>query len=153
MQRIVRDLPETMLEFAPETHVLSLGAEKSEADMRTVAADIQQYLQIAESAKTEPEIEDAVEGKTGVKRKALRLLVGAGKVRREGTGRRGDPFRYSFSFSCSPDTSGTREQETEKGPEASKNTGDILVPGCSRDSMLVPAPGEQANRPIEEGEL
>lgn len=66
VQRIVQDLPETVLEFAPETHALSLGAEKAEADVQSVAAGILEYLQSADGAKTEPEIGEAVEGKTSL---------------------------------------------------------------------------------------
>jgi hypothetical protein len=54
-----------------------------------------EYLQTVEDAKTEPEIEEIVEGKTGAKRKALRLLFEAGKIGRDGSGRRGDPYRRS----------------------------------------------------------
>jgi hypothetical protein len=153
VQRIGHDLPETVLEFDADARTLSLGAEKSEADARVVAAGILQYLQTVEDAKTEPEIGEAVEGKTGVKRRALRVLVEARKVDREGAGKRGDPFKYRFSFSCSPDIPGTREQETETGSDTRINTGDILVPGSSPVSILVPSSGRQGNRPIEEGEL
>ena len=57
---------EKVLEFATGTHTLSLGAEKAEADVQTVAAGILQYLRGMDGAKTEPEIGEAVEGKTGV---------------------------------------------------------------------------------------
>jgi hypothetical protein len=150
VQRIGQDLPETVLEFATGTHTLSLGAEKAEADAQTVAAGILEYLQGVDSAKTEPEIGEAVEGKTGVKRKALRLLVEARKIDREGAGRRGDPFRYRFSFSCSPDIPGTREQETEKANEPRINTGDNLVPSSSPTSFLVPGQDEQAGADVLE---
>jgi putative DNA primase/helicase len=103
VQRIAQDLPETVLEFDSETHTLALGVEKFEAVLQTVAAEIEEYLKVADTAKIEPEIVEAVEGKTGIKRKALRQLVEAGRVCREGSGKRGDPFRYQFSFSCSLD--------------------------------------------------
>jgi len=144
VQRIGQDLPETVLEFTPETHTLSLGAEKADADVQSVAGAILEYLQCTDGAKTEPEIGEAVEGKTGVKRNALRLLVDARKVDREGAGRRGDPFRYRFLFSCSPYIPGTREQETEKGPETRINTSDILVPGIATDAGNSGVSGEQA---------
>jgi hypothetical protein len=152
VQRVGRDLPETVLQFDPESHALSLGPAKSEAEAQTLSEAILEYLKGAEDPKTEPEIGDSVEGKTLLKRKALRLLVEARKVGREGSGRRGDPFRYRFSFSCSPDIVGTREQETEKGPETSINTGDILVPDSPSNSILVPASRKQEET-FEEGEL
>jgi hypothetical protein len=144
VQRIAQDLSETVLEFDPETHSLSLGATKADADVQCVANGILEYLQSVDGTKTEPEIGEAVEGKTSTKRKALRVLKEAGKIDREGAGRRGDPFRYRFSFPCSPDIPGTREQETEKGPEPRINTGDILVPSSSSDSFLVPSKDGQA---------
>ena len=152
VQRIGQDLPETVLQFDQESHLLSLGPAKSEAEAQTLSEAILEYLKGAEDPKTEPEIGDSVEGKTLLKRKALRLLVEARKVGREGSGRRGDPFRYRFSFSCSPDIVGTREQETEKGPETSINTGDILVPDSPSNSILVPASRKQEET-FEEGEL
>lgn len=150
VQRIGKDLAETVLEFAAETHTLSLGAEKAEADVQSVAAAILEYLQGVDAAKTEPEIGEAVEGKTGVKRKALRLLVEACKIDREGAGRRGDPFRYRFSFSCSPGIAGTREQETEKRPEARVNAGDNLVPGSFSTSIPVPGKDGEVNADVLE---
>ena len=71
-----------------------------------------------EDAKTELEIGEHVEGKTGAKRKALRALVEQGRVTREGIGRKGDPFTYKCSFPRSPHIAGTREQESEKRPPA-----------------------------------
>jgi hypothetical protein len=139
VQRIGQELAETVLEFDSVTRTLSLGAEKAEADVQTVAAAILEYLQTVDGTKTEPEIGEVIEGKTGAKRKALRLLVETGKVAREGSGKRGDPFRYRFSFSCSPDIPGTREQETEKGLETRVNTSGILVPDRSQESFVVPA--------------
>lgn len=150
VQRIGKDLPETVLEFAIETHTLSLGAEKAEAEVQSVAAAILEYLQGVDAAKTEPEIGDAVEGKTGVKRKALRLLVEARKIDREGVGRRGDPFRYRFSFSCSLDIPETREQETEKWPETRVNALDNLVPSPLSTSIPVPDKNGEARADVLE---
>jgi 5S rRNA maturation endonuclease (ribonuclease M5) len=151
-QRYGVDWPETVLEFDPDPRSLSLGAEKSEAETGRISQQILDYLRGSEQERTREEIEAQVEGKTGPTRKALRLLVEEGKIVREGTGRRGDPFRYSFLFPCSPYIAGTREQETVKCPEPRINTGDILVPKPSPDSILVPAPRERHKR-FEEGEL
>jgi hypothetical protein len=43
---------------------------------------------------TEPEINQAVEGKTTYKRTALRDLVKQHRITRTGSGTRGDPYRY-----------------------------------------------------------
>ena len=56
-------------------------------------------------------------------------FVDVGKVSREGVGKRGDPYRYRFSFSCSHDIAGTREQEMPNRAHQSRiNTAFILVP-------------------------
>jgi hypothetical protein len=141
-QRYGSDWPETVLEFDADSRSLSLGTEKAQADVQALAGAILDYLKSVGESKTEPEIGESVEGKTGPKRKALRRLTEDGKIVREGTGRRGDAFRYRFSFPCSTYIPGTREQETEKGPEPRINTGDILVPAS-------PEP----KKPLEEGEL
>jgi hypothetical protein len=104
----------------PQVSVLCpLGVAKIEAVVQTIAAEIEEYLKVAENLKIEPEIMEAEEGKTGIKRKALRQLVETGRAHREGSGKRGDPFKYRFSFSCSLDIPpGTRKQDTEMVAQA-----------------------------------
>jgi putative DNA primase/helicase len=139
VQRIGQDMPETILQF--DLDVLSLGAEKSEAEVRSFSIMILEYLRSAEEeAKTREEIEAQVEGDTGPKRKALRHLVEKGKVKREGTGRRGAPFRYRCLFACLQDTEKTTKQETEKEHKTRINTGDTLVCNSLPDSNRVPGP-------------
>jgi hypothetical protein len=137
-QRYGTDLPEAVLLFDAEHRSLELGAERSEADVRAVSEEILRFLESATEPKTEPEIADAVEGKTGVVRRALRGLVADERVSREGGGKRGDPYRYQFSFSCSHYSVGTREQETQKPHGTRINTGAILVPALEPESFLVP---------------
>jgi hypothetical protein len=143
VQRIGQDMPEIVLQFDTESRILSLGPQKAQADVQAIAEAILEYLKGTNEPKTESEIEAAVEGKTGIKRKALRAIVGQGKITREGVGRRGDPFKYQFSFSCSPYIPGTREQETQNGPESLINTGDILVPDISSEPHKEADSGEQ----------
>ena len=146
------DWPETVLEFDPDTRALSLGAEKSEADVQMVAAGILEWLKGVEGMRTEPEIEESVAGRTGVKRKALRALVEQGKVVRDGSGKKGDPFKYKCSFSCSPIYVGTREQESKNEAQDLENAEQILVPATSSDPMT-PAESGKREKPFEEGEL
>lgn len=138
VQRVGEDMAETVLEFDGDTKRLSLGAAKTEVDIRLIEAGILDYLQTAGDTKTEPEIAEHVEGKTGLKRKALRALVEQGKLIRGGTGKKGDPFTYKCSFPCSQDIAGTREQESEKPDQTHINTGAILVPDNSEPPILVP---------------
>jgi AAA domain len=150
VQRIGQDMPETVLQFDIESHSLSLGVQKAQADVQAIAEAILEYLKNANEPKTESEIEESVEGKTGIKRKALRELVGQGQIMREGVGRKGNPFKYQFSFSCPPYIPGTREQESQNGIETRINIGDILVPGLSSDPPDSAKSGEQA---FMEGDL
>jgi putative DNA primase/helicase len=144
VQRIGQDMPETVLQFDIESRSLALGAQKAQADVQAIAEAILKYLKTANEPKTEFEIDEAVEGKTGIKRKALRVLVGQEKITREGGGRKGNPFKYQFSFSCSPYIPGTREQESQNGVETRINIGDIPVPGVSSEPLNGAESEEQA---------
>jgi len=146
--RIGKDIPETLLQMDATTKLLDLGAEKSVAEAETLAKQIVEFLGAAEEPKTRPEIEDAVEGRTGRKRQVLQRLVKDGKVIREGAGSKGDPFKYGILVPCSHIYTGTTEQEIEKRPDTRINTADILVPDSSSDSILVPV-----EKQFEEGEL
>lgn len=144
VQRIGQDIPETVLQFDIESRSLSLGEEKTTADLQAFGEAILEILRGTDEPKTENEIDGAVERKTGQKRKALRALVTQGKISREGGGRKGDPYRYRFSFPCSPYIPGTREQETEKWHDTRINTDDILVPDGVADPQGGDDSGEQA---------
>jgi len=100
VQRIGEDLPETILQFDAATKRLSLGGSREGCEAANMAEAIVAALdgKTATEALTEPEIGDAVEGKTTLKRKALRDLTRQGKIVRLGTGKRGDPFRYASCF-------------------------------------------------------
>jgi hypothetical protein len=136
-QRIGQDMPETILSFDAETLSFSLGGTRADEDRDAVAREIAEYLKSSEGEKVEDEICGAVEGTTGVKRKALRSLVVGGVVLRAGTGKRGDPFKYSISRS--QDIPGTSKRETEDGPETRVNIDRKLVRENSEEPFLVPA--------------
>jgi len=100
VQRIGPELAETVLTFDPKRRTIGLGYERSQVDALAVAEEILRFLESVADGKTEPEITEEVEGNTGTIRQALRQLVKQGRVTREGAGKRGDPYRYSFLFSC-----------------------------------------------------
>jgi hypothetical protein len=128
VQRIGADMPETVLSFDPEARQLSIAGTRSDADREEVEGEIVEYLKAA-GERSEPEIVEHVEGATAIKRKALRSLVEKGLVQRAGTGRKGEPYKYSFA--CSEDISRTRKQESGKRPPPYINTGEMLVRGNS----------------------
>ncbi len=96
IQRYGEDLPETTLCFDMDCRTVTLGKSKLDEDMEGVKKTIFDYLS---SHKAEPimeaVIESEVEGRTGLKAKALRELVASGTVIRHGKGAKGDPFKYS----------------------------------------------------------
>ena len=100
VQRIGTDLPETVLRFDPATRLLSLGGLREGFEVADVGEAILRAL--ADKSMTEPEIDDAIEGKTTVKRRALRELTGNGRVVRSGNGKRGEPYRYEKASSPVP---------------------------------------------------
>ena len=74
----------------------------------------------------EPDITDNVEARTTLIRSALRSLVAAGKVKRQGSGKKGEPFRYGL-FSCSRHTQGTRKEESGEVGNASAQPGELTT--------------------------
>lgn len=127
-QRYGDDLSETVLNFEPERRAVSLGPERSEAEIERTSEAILDFLRLASEPKTEPDIDAAIEGRNAVKRAALRQLVTAGKINRQGSGRRGSPYTYEFPDSCPPEISGTRVQETRKTDEHPIDSKETLVP-------------------------
>jgi hypothetical protein len=109
VQRIGTDIPETVLSFDPETHELSVVGTCAEADSDAIAHQMVDYLQSSEEEKTEPEIFESTEGANAAKRKALRLAVDRGWIRRTGAGKRGAPFKYSYSRTDSIERTSVRE--------------------------------------------
>jgi putative DNA primase/helicase len=137
-QRTGQDMAETVMQFDPQAKRLSIGGTREQAETDTLSEEIAEFLRSTAESRTEPDITEAVEGKTKFVRRALRRLVEQGRVSREGGGKRGDPYRYQFSFSCSHYNAGTREQETENTPDARINTERNLVPTSERKAFLVP---------------
>jgi putative DNA primase/helicase len=105
-QRYGEDLPETVLEFDTTRRSMSLGPPKEEAEARRVGDAILQFLATCKTRKTEPQIDAVVEGRTGVKRAALRSLVAERKVLRSRGGSSYDPYMYEF-----PGTKQTLEED------------------------------------------
>jgi len=136
VQRLGEWMPETVLQFDSESRRLSVGGTRFEAERQECEEAIIEFLKAAGEGKTEPEIDEQVDGKTTLKRKALRAGFEKGRVTREGSGKKGDPYKYSFP--CSNHIVGTREQESEKAAQARMDTGGILVPENAQKTILVP---------------
>ncbi|MFC1929971.1 AAA family ATPase [Chloroflexota bacterium] len=93
IQRYGLDIPRTLLTFDPETGVIDTAGTVDELDMQRLSDEVLQTLEAGEL--TEKEIRDAIGGNKGLAGKALRKLLAENEVTREGSGRRGDPFKYT----------------------------------------------------------
>jgi DNA primase len=101
IQRYGEDLSETVLLFNSETKTLSLGGSKEEEEERRIADMIVEFLQVKHAPAEEREIHAEVEGRTAIKKRALRRLIEEGKVYRQERfpgkkGTRGNPFMYAL---------------------------------------------------------
>jgi putative DNA primase/helicase len=150
IQRVGADLPETVLSFEPETHRLTLGGTRFEADRRECEVAILDFLGDIRQPQTQAQIRDGVQGKTAAIRGALTELVRSSRVTRDGDGTKGKPFLYAFENSGSQHITGTREPESQNRDETRINASDILVPQKSQESILVPDDGEQPSTDVLE---
>ncbi len=128
IQRYGDDMEETTLEWDSERKMVSLGKSREEEDLQAMEEMILQLLQGQEDPLTEAVVDEAVEGRTTLKRKALRSLVSKEKVQRTGKGGKNDPFKYSCSLVPEIYT-GTTKQESENDDKPN-NYADY---SCSQD--------------------
>ena len=96
MQRYGDDMERTLLQLDPETHLLSAAGTAAEADERRAIAAIIDCIRAAGGSVTRDMILDAVGGRSAVVLKALGVLVERKAVRREGTGKKGDPYFFTL---------------------------------------------------------
>jgi hypothetical protein len=138
VQRVPEDMPETVLEFCPETRRLSIAGDRAEIDRRACESRIIEFLMDASEPQTQAQIRDAVEGQTRIIRAALTALADAAKVKKLGDGTKGKPFLYEFPNSGSYNIAGTSKPESEKVLQARVDVSEILVPENSNGSIPVP---------------
>lgn len=153
-QRIGDDLDETILALDKSTQRVQLGVTRHEAEQAAVASAIVALLTTAPDL-TESEVAAQVEGRTKVKRAALRKLVAEERVGRTGAGKRSDPFRYRLGNSCSLVPNHIREQENGN-PETAVSGSDSSTYSRSRktrNSRDSEESREQAIDPVEELKL
>lgn len=93
-QRYGPDLPETVLTMDPDTRMVTAGPLRREADEADAKTAILAFLADQTAPASEQTILDGTEGDTGIRRRALRALVAAGKVERTGAGKKGDAYHY-----------------------------------------------------------
>lgn len=97
-QRYGVDMEPTVLTFDPDTKRTELGEIKQQDDVQGIKDEIIAFLQSESESSTEKTITENTEGRTKLKRKALRDLVVEGLVARTDSGKKGDPYHYSCSL-------------------------------------------------------
>ncbi len=122
-QRYGDNLPSSLLIFDEESRITTLGGTKEEDDLQRVTGEILSFFWSQAEPCTEKAVEEAIEGKTTLKRKALRDLLARGSVYRTGAGVRNDAYLYSCSLV--PDIyAGREKQETGTKDNAQISTGE-----------------------------
>lgn len=125
IQRYGDDLPETVVCFNKASRSFALGGTKAEANEARVGAAILAALAGHRAAVGEEVLLADVEGKTGLKRTALRELVKSRSVARYGEGRKGKPFLYALP--------GTPEVAIEEPDLQAEVDSRFLVPPTHRE--------------------
>jgi putative DNA primase/helicase len=112
IQRYGQDIERLALEFEPETGLTQAAGTIAELELKQTAAAICEIL--GDSELTEADIREKTGGNTGLVGKALRWLCTEGHVKRNGSGKRGDPYVYilvsRFSYI------GKREKQVNEKP-------------------------------------
>ena len=85
-----------MLRLNPQTGRIEPDGTKKEFDTNATGEEILAFLKGQAESMTENEIKAAVGGNTGLIQVALRMLVDQQAIDREGAGKRGKPYRYTF---------------------------------------------------------
>ena len=98
VNRYGQDLPETFVSMDPETGWVTLGTTKSEAATKCIEDAILDFVMGSEDAPSHKDILESSEitGARNTKQRCIVALVDAGRLRRDGDGNRGSPFRYSL---------------------------------------------------------
>jgi len=97
INRYGTDLEESVLEWDEDSRAISLGGTKKDSEVNRFREEIVEFLKKQEEPVRRELIEESIEGRTGLKREALKILVQAEAVTRAGKGGKGDPFTYSYS--------------------------------------------------------
>ena len=94
MQRYGEDLPRTVLAFDVVTGLTGPGGSLEDVEVAECGKAILELL--IDHEMTEKEIKEGItDHKGGTVSKSLRLLCHEGKIRRQGLGKKGDPYLYA----------------------------------------------------------
>jgi RecA-family ATPase len=134
IQRYGEDMEELTLSLEEDTRIVRVGATKKAADEESMMGSIVDYLKTQAAPVEEKEIQEAVEGRKGVKVKALRRLVDGKQVSRSGAGKKADPYLYRYTFQDSSFLVPPICREPEN--QNPKNDASLQEPGTNAGSGL-----------------
>jgi hypothetical protein len=129
-------MPETILMYDPLTRLQSVGLTRTEETRHELEEEMITYIKQG-GEKLEPDIMASVEGQQATKSRVLRSLIEEGIIQRDGKGRKGDPFKYSYA-STEP-IARTSVRESPALLPTTINTDEILIRDDDPGLMLVPA--------------
>jgi len=142
------DLPKTRITIDLETGKME-SVEAKAAELVDAKTKILDYLAGQDEALSKLAIQDAVRVKGQLVVDALRELVEAEKVTRDGSGKKNDPFLYKCCSRSSPIGPGT---ESEKVPQPPRGVEQMLFPK-GREQNGTESGGGNSILPEDEGEL
>jgi len=140
-QRYGTDLKQTLLSFDDDSQKATMGGTKEEDDIQRIEDEILNFLSTKEESVSESVIGDEIEGRTTLKRKALRDLLAKNEIKRIGAGKRNDPFLYSCSLV--PDIYEGQEKQETKSIENLDFTKGF---SCSQDSVISTSPEQESTQ-------
>jgi hypothetical protein len=113
IQRYGDDVPETVINLKADGRLEAIGSREHVEVEDTLPAILRA---VDEGGLTEKEVWEKVEKKHDIVSKGIRLLVERKILKRSGSGKRGNPYRYEKILSCSPqDIMGKAGRESENG--------------------------------------
>jgi hypothetical protein len=133
IQRYGTDLEEITLEYDEDTRTLCAGVRRAEADEAEASKEIVEFLSGQAEPVEEKMILESVDGRRGVKVKALRQGVKDRIIVRTGAGKKNDTYRYSVSCSLVPDI--CREQTKQTSETGITDSKERPI-ACSEDFAL-----------------
>ncbi|PIR24838.1 MAG: hypothetical protein COX62_05815 [Deltaproteobacteria bacterium CG_4_10_14_0_2_um_filter_43_8] len=136
IQRVGEDLPESVIEFDPETRLSKISGSKEEAEIKRFSETITQFLEDQNMPVKQQEIIEAVEGRSQFVRKTLKHMIEDGKVVKEGRGTSGSPYVYSLS-SARPTYSGDNGTRDGFGSLTYQDKKEMSRPNIDQHSALV----------------
>lgn len=103
VQRYGDDMPETVAHLHAETGIVTAGGE-----LATIQIEERERVVLdamGDESLTEQDIKERLGGNQTITAKAIRALYEAGKLKRTGAGRRGDPYHYQRAETASEKSS------------------------------------------------